>query len=138
MVAVRKFNPGDLVIKEGDTGKGFFILRSGTMSVRRGEVEVAKISTPATIFGEMSDILEKPRTCNVVAATACEVLFIEQGVDEIVEKEPQLTKWLLKDLAERLEKTTEKLATYEKNMVWSIDKDLPEGETKQRIRDSGA
>ena len=31
------YKPGDLVIKEGEDGKGFFIQRSGTLNVHKGE-----------------------------------------------------------------------------------------------------
>ena len=45
------YKPGDLVIKEGEDGKGFFILRSGTLNVLKDEKVVGKLKVPGTILG---------------------------------------------------------------------------------------
>ena len=37
------YKPGDLVIKEGEEGKGFFILRSETLNVHKGEKVVGEL-----------------------------------------------------------------------------------------------
>ncbi len=114
------FKPGDVLIKEGVKGNGFFILRKGKLEVYKNSVLIAEIKNPDTIFGEMSDILDKPRTCNIVAKTSCTVEHVVNGIDETVKEHPELTKQILRDLAERLETTTKKLADSESNLLWTI------------------
>jgi len=114
------FKPGQVLIKEGVMGNGFYILRSGHLEVYKDNVRIAEIKQPNTIFGEMSDILNKPRTCNIVAKTKSTVEHIADGVDDMVRKNPDLAKQILRDLAERLEQTTKKLADSERNLLWTI------------------
>ncbi len=114
------FDPGQVLIKEGVMGNGFYILRSGSLEVYKDKVRIAEINQPDTIFGEMSDILNKPRTCNIIAKTKSTVEHIANGIDETVRKKPDLTKQILRDLAERLEQTTKKLADSERNLLWTI------------------
>lgn len=118
--------PGDVIIQEGDVGNGFYILKMGTLGVFRGDVEVGRIETPETIFGEMSDILGEPRTCSVIAQSDCAVVFHPEGVVNVIEKKPNLIRMLIKDLAERLRDTTDRLARVEteKNMVWCFERPI--------------
>ncbi len=112
------FEAGDIVINEGEPGKGLFILRSGTLEVFKGDVKIAQLDTPTTVFGEMSDILGKPRSCKVVAKTECKVIYMDQGIDQIIQTRPRLTKRLIFDLANRLEQTTAKLADSDDSLIW--------------------
>ncbi len=114
------FKPGQVLIKEGVIGNGFYILRSGHLEVYKDNVCIAEIKHPDTIFGEMSDILNKPRTCNIIAKTKSIVELIVNGIDDTVRNNPALTKHILRDLAERLEQTTKKLADSERNLLWTI------------------
>ena len=111
---------GQVLIKEGVMGNGFYILRSGRLEVYKDNVCIAEIKQPGTIFGEMSDILNKPRTCNIVAKRKSTVEHLADGIEDMVRKNPDLTKQILRDLAERLEQTTKKLADSERNLLWTI------------------
>jgi CRP-like cAMP-binding protein len=59
------------------------------------------------VFGEVGCILNIPRTATLQALEPTSVLFVQMGVDEVVEKHPQFAKRILLSLAERLAKTTE-------------------------------
>ena len=113
MSEIRRYNPGDKIIREGDTGQGFFMLQIGVVEVFKGTVAMAELSSPATLFGEMSDLLGKPRTCSVVAKTACKVIQYTEGIDEVIEHEPAFAKRMIHDLAERLEETTSKISGHD-------------------------
>lgn len=115
-----KYQPGDVVIMEGVKGKGFFILKKGVLEVYKDNVRIAQIDEPNTVFGEMSDILDKPRTCNIVAKTKAEVMHVIDGVNHIIENDPKLTIRLLRDIAARLESTTKRLADAETNLLWTL------------------
>lgn len=124
MSKVINYKPGDLIIKEGEDGKGFFILRSGTLNVLKGEKVVGKLKVPGTIFGEMSDILGRHRSCNVKAETDCRVVYLSQGIDEIIRTRPHLTWRLMRDLAQRLEQITEKYSRPGTNPLWCFEEPL--------------
>ena len=59
--------PGQTILEQGEEGSGFFVLKSGTLEVFKDDVLLAVIMYPGTIFGEMGDILGRPRTCTVKA-----------------------------------------------------------------------
>ena len=80
---------------------------------------------PGTIFGEMGDILDKPRTCTVKARTNATVLKHESGdMQSIIREHPDIAFKILKTLASRLERTTQKLADVsQRSSLWSVKKD---------------
>jgi CRP/FNR family transcriptional regulator, cyclic AMP receptor protein len=100
---------GEVIIKEGEYGKGFYILQSGHLDVTKGGVRIASIAEPGTIFGEMSALLDEPRTCTITAAGASEIVYIPKGIDDIVISHPTIARKLLVTLAKRLQDTTEHL-----------------------------
>lgn len=109
MSEIQIFNPGDTLLREGDTGHGLFELMSGVLTVHKNGHQIALINEPGTFFGEMSDILGHPRSCTIVAETVAEVLVVPLQIDEIIRQYPDITKRLIVSLAGRLETTTHKL-----------------------------
>ncbi|MDQ6953908.1 MAG: cyclic nucleotide-binding domain-containing protein [Mariprofundaceae bacterium] len=77
---VRIFNVGDVVVKEGDLGKSFFLIRSGrvvvfTNDMRRGGAPVELgVMGEGSFFVEVALLTDKPRTATVVAKDALEVM----------------------------------------------------------------
>jgi CRP-like cAMP-binding protein len=113
MSEIRRYHLGDEIIREGDTGRGFFMLQSGVVEVFKGRVSIAELASPGTLFGEMSDLLDKPRTCSVVAKTMCELLHYEEGIEDVIEHEPAIAKRLIHDLAKRLDDTTARISDHD-------------------------
>lgn len=103
------YGPGEVIVREGEHSRGFYILQSGTLAVSKQDVNVAEITESGTIFGEMSDLLNEPRTCTITAVTPSEIIYIPKSVDEIVTSHPSIAKKLLITLAKRLQETTEQL-----------------------------
>jgi len=68
----------DLVIKQGDMGKEFFILESGSLEARKDGVAVASY-TAGMYFGELALLKDAPRACDVVATETCKVLSLDQA-----------------------------------------------------------
>ena len=62
--------PGQVIIEQGQLDKGFYILESGTFEVIKDGVLLSVLKHPGTIFGEMGDFLDEPRTCTVKAKDA--------------------------------------------------------------------
>lgn len=65
---LREVSAGDVVIQEGDEGKDFFIVESGTFTVSKGGSAAAPL--PVSSFGELALLFNAPRAATVAAATA--------------------------------------------------------------------
>jgi eukaryotic-like serine/threonine-protein kinase len=70
LAAVVTVPKGNLIAGEGEIDDAFFIILSGQARVRKGEVDIALVST-GECFGEMACIAVQPRVANVVADTKC-------------------------------------------------------------------
>ncbi len=65
MVAVR-FAPGESIVREGDAGDDYFIIRTGTAEVLQGARRIA-VMRDGDGFGEIALLRDVPRTGSVVA-----------------------------------------------------------------------
>lgn len=110
MSEVIQYQPGDVVIQEGDVSEGLYVLSSGILEVYMGDELITELNKPASIFGEMGGILGRPRTCKIIAKTECEVVHMSKGIDEIIRTRPQVARRLIYNLAERLDTMNKKLA----------------------------
>ena len=77
---VRRFTPGDLLVKEGDEAVAFFVVCEGQLEVvkglgQKGERVVGTLN-PGDFFGEMALLDGFPRGAGVRAATDCECLVL--------------------------------------------------------------
>ena len=59
---------GKVLTKEGDAGREFMIIASGTASVRRKGRKIAALG-PGDFFGELALLAGVPRTATVIAET---------------------------------------------------------------------
>ena len=114
--AFRKtFEPGELIVEEGRSGNGLFIVVSGSVEVIKGlktgqAHNVAKLGTGEPI-GEMALLGEWPRTASARALEPTECIGIDRWVFlDYLEKEPKLALRMLQILALRLAETGERLA----------------------------
>jgi CRP/FNR family transcriptional regulator, cyclic AMP receptor protein len=103
------FRPGEVIIREGERGKGYYILEAGTISLSKQGVKISELAGVGTIFGEMSDILDEPRTCTATAETPAQVAYYPFSLDEIIRQYPEVAKELVIALAERISTTTDAL-----------------------------
>jgi cAMP-dependent protein kinase regulator len=76
------YNPGDLIIREGDLSDAFYAIKSGRVLVYTGRekdaIPLAELS-PGEIFGEMAALEGTHRTASVRALTDCEILRLESS-----------------------------------------------------------
>ncbi len=103
-----RFAPGECLFNDGDPGDSVFILVSGELEVLKGDKVISTISGSGTIFGEVSFLLESPRTATVAARTAAEVISLpNERVAGIWGKFPDFAVELTRILARRLADTTD-------------------------------
>jgi len=110
----KTFQTGELIVEEGRTANGLFIIVSGSADVIKG-LSSAQPRTVATLgagepIGEMALLGEWPRTASVRAREATECLGIDRWIFlDHLEKEPKLALRLLQILALRLADTVERV-----------------------------
>jgi len=99
-IEVKKFNEGEILIKQGDEGSSMFILHEGLLSANVTEndkqIRVGLIY-PGSFFGEMSLLTGEKRTATVTAES--ESVTYEIG-KEIIEKLIKARPELLNEIAE--------------------------------------
>jgi CRP/FNR family cyclic AMP-dependent transcriptional regulator len=71
---------GDTLIEAGEARGELFVLVSGALKVERDGVEIARITEPGTLVGEMSVLLGTDHSATVTALTPVEVRHIEDGL----------------------------------------------------------
>ena len=72
--------PGERLIEVGEAQGDLFILVSGKLKVERDGIEIARISEPGALVGEMSVLLGADHSATVTALTPVEVRHIEDGL----------------------------------------------------------
>lgn len=107
----RTYNVRDVIAREGETGVGWFVLLQGRVGVFKHDLKIAEFEQRGMVLGELSGILNKPRTASLVALEPTTVVFIDSGLDQLIAEHPDVTKKILINLAERLAKTTDDLLT---------------------------
>lgn len=124
-----EYRVGATIIKQGEEGSGFYVLEKGSVEVHKDDLLLNILMYPGTIFGEMGDILGKPRTCTVKARTATVVTKYDgSDMERLIREEPEIAFKIFKTLASRLEHTTQKLADISKeSTVWSVEHTPPSG-----------
>lgn len=98
----RRFDAGETVAREGDSGVGFFVVEDGNATVTvRGE-EVGRLG-PGDHFGEIAIIDQGARSATITAETPLQVWGMTfWDFRPIVEGNAQLAWKLLQALAHRL------------------------------------
>lgn len=97
---------GKTLIKEGDTGREFFVLIDGTAEVARGGKKVASIGA-GDFFGEISLIAKTPRNATITTTSPVRALVItDRAFRQLLDHAPQIQIGVLTALAERLAPTT--------------------------------
>lgn len=100
------FPGGKVLIKEGDSGREFFVLIEGTAAVERGGKQVAAIGA-GDFFGEIALIAKTPRNATITTTSPVRALVItDRAFRQLIDRSPQIAVCVLTALAERLAPTT--------------------------------
>lgn len=85
---LREYPQDAVICRQGDSGDTLFILRSGMLGIYLGELEkpVATITTSGEVIGEMSLLLNEPRTATMRAETPVKLSAIARSdLQQVVE-----------------------------------------------------
>lgn len=98
----QRFLPDEYIFRQGEKGDKAYLLLDGRVAIEINDKKVAEISE-MEVFGEMSLILQKPRTASIKALKPTIVLPIDKKIlEELLTQAPPVVSSLVKQLAYRL------------------------------------
>lgn len=106
-LAMRNYQAGDVLFKEGDVGRALFILEWGQIEIsrqgERGKRQQIAVLGPGEYFGEISLLDDHPRTASAIALTPSRVyLLYKTELDALLEGAPHAGAAIMAHLAEVL------------------------------------
>ena len=114
-VAVRKTYPRQtLLVREGDLGDRFYLLRKGRAKVYLGDDHgrevILSILEPGDFFCEMAMIDDEPCSANVMSLEESEFVSIAKAdFQQVMASSPDMARRLLKSLAQRLRESNQQI-----------------------------
>ena len=106
----RKYDPGEVIEKEGDKATTFYLITEGSVDVNKGKKTIAKLGR-GQYFGEMSLVDKQPRSATIVASqpTTC-LLMTSWNFVAFLQTDSKLAIGVMKELAKRLRETDQALS----------------------------
>ncbi|HEX9367737.1 MAG TPA: aquaporin [Vicinamibacterales bacterium] len=110
----RLVKAGEAVMTAGEPGGDAYVVERGHLDVRRGAgpdaVELARLG-PGDWVGEISLLLDEPRSATVIAATDAQLRRVtKDDLGHVLTEDPQRTQELLRQLARRVKAADERVA----------------------------
>ena len=103
------YEPGEVIIREGDIADEVFNLTSGAADVFVGDVPVGRIAE-GEIFGAMAALTHGVRSATVKARTACSVVKVPKAqFTDLIKTNPATIHGLLVDMANSIVNLNEQL-----------------------------
>jgi CRP-like cAMP-binding protein len=103
---VRTYEPGQVIVKQGDAASAFYIILRGRVAVAQevdGQVRQLGTQESGSFFGEMALIEDHPRTASVTAVEATECfLMVAWEFTSLMHEHPSVTEALLRELITRI------------------------------------
>ncbi|HEY3817851.1 MAG TPA: mechanosensitive ion channel family protein [Polyangiaceae bacterium] len=94
---VRRYGPGEAVVRKGDASLEMFVVEQGTLAVEvprelKGVAEVAQLG-PGECFGEMGLLTGEARSATVRAKTLCDLVVIDHDAfHEVLAAHPEVVE----------------------------------------------
>jgi CRP/FNR family cyclic AMP-dependent transcriptional regulator len=98
---LRSFEAGTVLLDEGPATGRIYVLATGEIEIAKGDVSVARVIEPGSIFGEISALLGVGHSATVKAATEVTAYEIKDAAT-FLDASPELTRAVANLLARRL------------------------------------
>jgi CRP/FNR family transcriptional regulator, cyclic AMP receptor protein len=121
MQKMKSYKKDQIVVAEGTKDSRLFILVDGRVGVFKHDLKVAEFNEPGTIMGEMTIILKQPRTATMKALEDANIIEIDTTLEELFKTSPDIAIKMMKNLAERLSKTTKDYWKLSENVNVVVD-----------------
>ena len=93
---------GRALMREGETGREFFVLVSGSVAIDRGGARIRTIE-PGDFFGEIALLAEGPRTATATTEAESKVLVLgHREFHSLMDQFPAIRTCVLNELAKRI------------------------------------
>ena len=102
MFETKEYLEDEIILAQGELGKGFCILEEGSVEVIRDDLVLNEIDQKGAIFGELSEILMYKRGAAVRAKTNARVRHYTDDLETLVEQNPKFALKLIRNLGRRL------------------------------------
>jgi len=99
-LAVVTYQAGESVIADGSKTGRLLILKKGTVAIEKEGTEIAKVTEPGAVFGELSLLLDQPHTADVRALETSQLLA---NAAALLAQNPIAVLYIAKMLAHRLD-----------------------------------
>lgn len=114
---LRQFPAGALVQQKGDDGDGFWLIKSGTVSLCRfaadGNLTIFGVLGSGDLFGELAYFAGMVRQVDAVADGDATLVRINAPmIERLLVSEPQFARWLLKSLSNQLRGALDQIEGY--------------------------
>jgi CRP-like cAMP-binding protein len=98
----RVYEPGAVIVRQGDPGLGFFLITDGRVEVSHEDHTIRNLG-PGEFFGEMALMEERPRSATVTARarTAC-LQLVRWDFRALLKENPDLAVKMLEVVVQRL------------------------------------
>lgn len=108
--AMRTFQSGSTIAKEGDSGVAFYLILNGSVEVRRGRKVLAKLGH-GQFFGEMALFDKQPRSADVVALEDTDCLLLTSwALSGVIAANPKIAEQIISELVRRLRESNRALS----------------------------
>lgn len=103
---VLRFGPGEAIVCEGEAGDCLYQVLSGRVEVLKTIAQGRQVSVrqlePGDLFGEMTLLLDTPRTATVRALDECRLLQLDRGaLAPLLQSQPELLEQLAELVSHR-------------------------------------
>lgn len=110
----QNFQPGDIIIKEGDNAEHVYTIITGEADVFADGVKVGDIGEDE-VFGAMAVFTGEKRSATVQARTVCTIMAVPQNdFMHLIEAQPKAAVNLIENLAHRIVAMNQQLVNKEK------------------------
>ena len=92
---IREYEPGEIIIKEGEKDRWIYFLLSGKVRVIKQGVPVVEIDDEGALFGEVSILDGLARSASVTAMTKASCLAVDTSATDRLPTEDERASFLL-------------------------------------------
>ena len=102
IAAEREFPAGEELIREGESGRSFYVLLDGTVEISRGSENLGTRSA-GDFLGEIALLARSARTASVTTTSQVKALVIsDRAFRSLLGRQPELQLKVLEAMGERL------------------------------------
>ncbi len=98
---IATYQPGETLLTAGSKTGLLLILKKGAVTIIKGGIEMAKVTEPGAVFGELSALLDQPHTADVRALETTQ--FHVANADALLVQNPVALLYVAAVLARRLD-----------------------------------